>query len=55
MSKENKLDRKQDPEEVAFLNVNSLAFIDELFYRCPFLTLEGWRNCSWIQELLQTS
>jgi hypothetical protein len=36
MSKENKRDRKQDPEEVAFLNVNSLAFIDELFYRLPF-------------------
>jgi hypothetical protein len=36
MSKDNKRDRKQDPEEVAFLNVNSLAFIDELFYRLPF-------------------
>jgi hypothetical protein len=36
MSKEIKRDRKQDPEEVAFLNVNSLAFIDELFYRLPF-------------------
>jgi hypothetical protein len=36
MSKGNKRDRKEDPEEVAFLNVNSLAFIDELFYRLPF-------------------
>ena len=36
MSKENKRDHKQDPKEVAFLNVNSLAFIDELFYRLPF-------------------
>ena len=36
MSKENKRDRKQDPEEVAFLNANSLAFIDELFYHLPF-------------------
>ncbi len=36
MSKENKRDRKQDPEEVAFLNANSLAFIDGLFYRLPF-------------------
>ncbi len=36
MSKENERDREQDPEEVAFLNANSLAFIDELFYRLPF-------------------
>jgi hypothetical protein len=36
MSKENKLNAKLDPEEVVFLNENSLAFIDEMFYRLPF-------------------
>ena len=42
----NRKNLRLDPQEVAFLNPNSLVFIDDKFFSCPCLTLYGWRNCA---------